>query len=201
MLLRKGLCRCHQRTLAARLDRSQQRVERDNGLAGADVSLQQSLHRHRALEIVIDLRDGAFLVLGEPERQDLPVPHQQLAGLAERGCDLAFTLAPPPRDSELEEQQLVEGEPAPARFGLAERARPVQGPESVGTLRQSLTLLQLSRQWIGERTWQGRADELAQLLRRDLFAGGVDRREVCGGLAVTDVEAPDVEAITALPAA
>ena len=46
VLLGERLGRRHQRALASVLDRAQQRVQRDDGLAGADVALQQPLHRH-----------------------------------------------------------------------------------------------------------------------------------------------------------
>ena len=45
VLLRERLGRRHQRALAAGLDRPQERVERDDRLARADVALQQPLHR------------------------------------------------------------------------------------------------------------------------------------------------------------
>ena len=57
VLLGERLGRCHQRALTAGLDRAQERVERDDGLAGADVALEQPLHRGRAGEIGIELGD------------------------------------------------------------------------------------------------------------------------------------------------
>ena len=45
VLLGERLGRRHQRRLGARLDRAQHRVERDDGLAGADLAHQQPLHR------------------------------------------------------------------------------------------------------------------------------------------------------------
>ena len=55
VLLGERLGRRHQRALPVALDRAQQRVQRDDGLARADVSLQEALHRDRALEIGVDL--------------------------------------------------------------------------------------------------------------------------------------------------
>ncbi len=69
MLLSERLGRCHQRALAAALDRAQQRVERDRGLPRADVALEQPLHRHAAREVGVDLGDRPLLVLGEGERE------------------------------------------------------------------------------------------------------------------------------------
>ena len=65
VLLGERLRRRHQRALPARLDRPQQRVERDDGLAGADVALQQALHRRRLRQVEVDLGDRALLVLGQ----------------------------------------------------------------------------------------------------------------------------------------
>ena len=48
VLFGEGLGRRHQRSLPAVLDRTQECVERDDGLARADVALQQPLHRHGA---------------------------------------------------------------------------------------------------------------------------------------------------------
>ena len=69
VLLGERLGRRHQRALAARLDRAQERVERDDRLAGADVALEQALHRRRAREVGVDLGDRLLLVLGQLERQ------------------------------------------------------------------------------------------------------------------------------------
>ena len=55
VLLGERLGRRHQRALASRLDRAQERVERDHRLAGADVALEQPLHRRRAREVGVDL--------------------------------------------------------------------------------------------------------------------------------------------------
>ena len=65
VLLGERLRRRHQRALVARLDRAEERVQRDDGLAGADVALEQALHRPLGRKVGIDLRDRAFLVLGQ----------------------------------------------------------------------------------------------------------------------------------------
>ena len=51
------------------LDRAQHRVERDDGLAGADLAHQQPLHRAVAREVVVDRRHRGALVAGRRERQ------------------------------------------------------------------------------------------------------------------------------------
>ena len=124
VLLGERLGRRHQRALAAVLDRAQQRVERDDRLARADVALQQPLHRHRALEVGVDLARRLLLVRRERERQRLAVALDQLAGRAERRRERALALGGAARDADLEQQQLLEREPLPARLRLA---RPTPG--------------------------------------------------------------------------
>ena len=63
VLLGERLGGRHQRAAVAALDRAQQRVERDHGLARAHVALQQPLHRRAAGEVVVELGDRALLVL------------------------------------------------------------------------------------------------------------------------------------------
>src|SRR2546430_2795786 len=51
--------RRHQRSAEAGLDRTQERVESDDGLPGPDVALQQALHGHAAREVGVELADRA----------------------------------------------------------------------------------------------------------------------------------------------
>ena len=120
MLLGQRLGRRHQDALLAGLDRAQQRVERDDGLAGSDLALKEPLHRHAALEVAVEVGDRALLMLGQRERQHVAVARDQLAGWAERRRDLRLALAPSAREPHLEQEQLVEGEPAPSCFRLAQ---------------------------------------------------------------------------------
>ena len=55
MLLGQDLGRRHERHLQAVLHRHQRRQQRDDRLAGADVALQQPVHRLRPLHVVDDL--------------------------------------------------------------------------------------------------------------------------------------------------
>ena len=55
VLLREHLGRCQQRRLAAGVDDAQHRPERDQRLAGADLALEQPVHRVRLGEVVGDL--------------------------------------------------------------------------------------------------------------------------------------------------
>ena len=87
VLLGERLGRRHQRALPVVLDRAQQGVERDDRLAGADVTLQQTLHRCRAREVEVDLRDRALLVLGQLERQHAAIPADERSRLGQRSRD------------------------------------------------------------------------------------------------------------------
>src|SRR5262249_30930330 len=101
MLLRKRLGRRHERALPAVLAGTQQRVERDDGLARPDVALQRPLHRTRAREIAVDLADRLLLVRRERERQRPAVTLDQLARLAERRRERALALCRAARDPDL----------------------------------------------------------------------------------------------------
>ena len=125
MLLSECLRRRHQRALPSRLHGAQETVERDDGLAGSDLALQEPLHRHGALEIAVDLGDGALLMLCELEREDVAVARDELARRSECGSDLGLALPPPAREPELQQQKLVERKPATSHLGLGERPRAV----------------------------------------------------------------------------
>ena len=72
MLLGQDLGRRHERHLQSVLHRDERREQRDDGLAGADVALQQAVHRLRALQIVDDLLQRLPLPGRQPERQHAP---------------------------------------------------------------------------------------------------------------------------------
>ncbi len=196
VLLRERLGRGHQRALAAGLDRAQQRVQRHDGLARADVPLEQALHRRRPREVGVDLRDRLLLVLGQLERQRVPVAADQLARLGERSGDLLLALGRAPGERQLQHEQLVEGEPLPPLLGLFERARLVDRRQGVAAERQPALRLQPRRERVGavghER--QRRLDQLAQLRGRDLLARRVDGCEVGRRGAAVEVERADREA-------
>src|SRR3954451_23986005 len=201
MLLCKRLSRRHQRSLTPRLDRAEQSVERDDRLPGADVALEQPLHRHGAPEVGVDLRHRALLMLGQIEREHAAVARDELARLRQRRRNLVLALAALQREPYLQQQQLVESQATASGLRLAERTRLVHGPERVDAWRQCLPYLHGGRQRIGESTWQRCSDELTQLLRRDLLARRVNGSEIRRRLAVADVEAADVEAVPPLPSA
>ena len=71
MLLGEDFGRRHERDLVARLDGLQRRQRGDDGLAAADIALQQALHRLAARQVAPDLGDDALLRARERERQPL----------------------------------------------------------------------------------------------------------------------------------
>ena len=199
VLLGERLGRRHQRALPPVLDGAQERVERDDRLAGADVALQQPLHRRRALEIDVDLAHDLLLVRRERERQRLAVALDQLAGLAERRCERALALRRAARDADLQQEQLLEREPLPPDLRLVLGLRMVEHEERVALQRQCLAVAELGRQRVEvvDDVPERVRDERAQPLRRDLLARGIDGREVGGRLALADVVRLDVEAVPA----
>ncbi len=150
VLLSEGFSRRHERPLTAALDGAEERVERDDRLARADVSLQEPLHRDGACEVAVDLPDRLLLVRRERERQGRAVAMDEVAGLAEGRRERPLPLGCAPRDPDLEDEQLLEGEPLPSRFGLAEVAWPVHRRERVALQCQAFPLAQLGGQRIRE---------------------------------------------------
>ena len=149
MLLGQRFGRRHQGALAAGFDRSQQRVQRHNGLSRADVALEQPLHRNGAGQVHIELADRGLLVGRQLEGQRGAVAGDQLPRLAERGRQRALALANTTRDAELEHEQLVEREPAAAFLRLGLGARAMERMERVGAERQPFPHLELGGQRVG----------------------------------------------------
>ncbi len=199
VLLGERLGRGHQRALVAALDPTQERVQRDRRLPRPHVALEQPLHRRRPREVAVEVGDRPLLVLGELERQRGPVALEQLSGLSERGRDLVFALARPPCDAELEQEQLVEREPASPLLRLLERFRAMERVQRVGTARQPFPLFQRRRERVGlvRNELEGAVGKGAESWRRDLLAGRVDRRQVGGGGRTVQVVRLDVERVPA----
>ena len=85
MLLGERLGRRHQRALEAVLDRAQHRVQRDDGLARADLAHQQPLHRRARGEVARRSPSiAALLVAGQRERQHARPASARSARAADR---------------------------------------------------------------------------------------------------------------------
>ena len=118
VLLREDLGRGQQCCLAAGVDDPQHRPQRDQGLAGADLALEQPVHRVGARQVGLDLGRDLLLATGQGERQPRVEGGQQpsptAAGLtAEQG-----QLGSAPGEDELGHQRLVESEPPLGRGDL-----------------------------------------------------------------------------------
>ena len=94
MLAGEDLGRREQRRLGAGLDRGQHRHQRDQGLARADVALEQAQHRRLLLQVALDLGDraalGAGRRVGQLERVAQPAVALR-AARPRRRCDEART--------------------------------------------------------------------------------------------------------------
>src|ERR1051325_11912482 len=71
MLRGENLGRRHERRLVSALDSNDRRLEGHDGLARADVALQQTAHRDRLAHVVDDLLQDLLLCSRRMEWQDL----------------------------------------------------------------------------------------------------------------------------------
>ena len=112
MLLREHLGGRQQRGLAAGVDDAQHRAEGDERLAGADLALEQPVHRVRLGEVVRDLLADLALPVGQRERQPLVERHLErpVAAGARGRAELAERPAAA-GEHELGDQGLLEPEP------------------------------------------------------------------------------------------
>src|SRR5215211_3030746 len=117
-------------------------------------------------------------MLRQRERQLLAVARDERAGRAERRRDGLVASSDDAREAELQYEQLFEGQARARAFGLVARAGAVERVERVTARRQSLLLPERGRQRIGDVARQRGEDQLAQLLRRHVLAGGIDRHEL-----------------------
>ena len=88
VLLGERLGRCHERALARALDGAQERVECDDRLPGADVALQEPLHRDGARQVAVELANRLLLVRRERERQRLAIAVDSSPGSPSAGASV-----------------------------------------------------------------------------------------------------------------
>ena len=113
VLLGQDLGRRHERDLIAVLHGHHRGQQRDDRLAGADIALQQPLHRPCLLHVGDDLGQRLTLTVGQLERQhgarrgaDAVVDRRD-----EALADLRVLLAPQ-RETRLEDEEVFEDQPA-----------------------------------------------------------------------------------------
>ena len=142
MLPGQDLGRRHQRRLAAGFDHVRGRQQRDHGLAGSHVALQQAEHALRFFEIRGDFLDGAPLRRGQRIGQRLDNLLPQPAGTRARASGLPAHVRARERERKLAGEKLVEREPRPMRgFGNHVRrlGRPMQFSQGIRERRPSLS--------------------------------------------------------------
>ena len=172
VLEREHLGRRHQRALAALLDGADERGERDDGLARADIALEQPLHRLLRIEVAVDRVERTLLRARERERKRLAETRRQLAGRAERDRAAAIIgLAAMAQQRELQQQELLVGQAATRGLERVAGARLMPRLERVAAQRQAMAQPQFDGHRIGDAVDQvveRLADEAAQHARRDL---------------------------------
>ena len=181
VLPRQDLGRSHQRPLPPGANGACQRHGRDRGLAAADVALQQAAHRSLAGDLVDDLGDGRFLVIGQGEGQRRDDLGPGGIGYRDARRSESGTRLPRLRERQLEGEQLVEGQ-AVERLGHVGRLLgEVRGAQGVVERRQAPAFL--VGQWVDDR-WQRAIQDARQQLAEPLLghAGGevVDRDDARG---------------------
>src|SRR5206468_4329856 len=147
----------------------QHRVEGDHRLARADLSHQEPLHRLTALEIRVDRAKRPALVGGELEGERIEPGPDEVTGVRELfRVALVLTPAPAGHEGELEQEQLLERQPAARERHLLERAREVRDRERRRTPREPLADAEPCRQGLDRMALEAAKApaELADLARR-----------------------------------
>ncbi len=122
-----------ERGLAARVDDSEHRPERDDRLAGADLALEQPVHRVVAGEVVGDLRSDNGLPGGERERQPFVERLEQPTRPRHARRRLLRTVDEPAAgEGDLEDERLLEAEPTAGGPVVLGVVRPVDLVERLG---------------------------------------------------------------------
>ncbi len=193
VLLGQHLGGRHQRGLVPAVDPGEHRGHRDQGLAGADVALQEAVHRHPPLEVTQDLVDRPFLGTGEGERQAFsqptdagavdPVDHTDLGRL-----DRPLT----EHEGELHTEQLVEHQTTTGRHRLGHRLGGVDARHRPHPVDEVVAVEERHRHRVGQRPSLGRLDA-AQGLGHE--AGDVGRVEA--GLLRLRVDRDDAAGLVA----
>ncbi len=184
MLAREDLGRGHERRLPARFDGARHGQERDGGLAGADIALQEAEHALVGDEVAADILDRAALGAGEGERERLLDPSHQGAVAGVLASRQPAHAAAHEGEGELRGEKLIVGEPAPARiagqglFGHLSRVlRAMQGAEGVSYGRKAVPVEPGAVLPLGEarQSLQGAADEARDQARGQTLRLAVDR--------------------------
>ena len=82
----------------------------DDGLAGADVALDEAVHRSLAFHVVLDVQEGPRLVTGEFKGQLADEGLEQPAVGAAFDADLLAFATPPQEKTQLHVEELFQGQ-------------------------------------------------------------------------------------------
>jgi hypothetical protein len=188
VLLCEDLGGRHHRRLPPVLGRLQHRQRGDQGLARADIALQQALHRMRRREVGGDLRAHPRLRPRGTERQRFEQSRGQQGARRQRHRRLGTAREPGAAQRELLHQQLLELHALPGgmlalleREGVGVGRGMVQRMQGLGEAGQPQAVQPGGRQQFVERlALQRLCDQLAQGDLADAGGGGIDRGERIG---------------------
>ena len=114
VLLGQNLGRRHERHLQAVLHRDERGQQRDDRLAGADVALQQPVHRLRPLQVVDDLLQRLLLARRSAGTAARARADSRMRSSTRIGAGLLLGRGglPPRQHAHLKEERLLEDQPA-----------------------------------------------------------------------------------------
>ena len=149
--------------LVAGLHGGQERHHGHDRLAGADVALQEAVHRDRAGQVRPDLGPDALLRRREGEGQAREEPRRRARRAGARATPRLAGLPPAPeRQADLEHEEVLEGEPAAGRLHVLEPLREVDGPVRRGHRQEVSPPAQLVGQDVGSLVGVGGDDPVQE---------------------------------------
>ena len=129
VLLGKNLRRCHERGLVTGFHGEQHRGKSNDGFAGADIAVEQAVHRTRRGQIGANFRDRAVLRAGERERQQPVKPLHRPARSAVRLAGLRDRFRAARGDEKLHREKFLEHEMALRLLQLVPRTGEMNPPQ------------------------------------------------------------------------
>ena len=178
----------HQRGLVAVFDDDGRGFERHDGLAAADVALQQAVHRHAALQVRRDFRERALLRVGGLEGQHAldRFANGRLAH-AKRDPRLLLRRLLPHRDAQLVKEKLLENQPQVRRrakriqrLDRFRRGRKMHELDRVAPRRKFVARQNFRGQRIGQRAgkfFERQINDAPHRARADAADGFVNRND------------------------
>ena len=178
MLLGQQFRGGHECRLVSRGHRHQQAVERDDGLARTDITLKQTVHGDRGLQVRGDLMDDRTLRAGQLKRESRGDMGVDGVIVLQRDRTLSFAAVPTlQHHRKLQQQQLVECQAAPCGDRLVGVGGSMHHAISLGQGGQSSGLSIFVMQMVielGQGGVENRLDRPLDGPGRQLFAGRID---------------------------